>query len=59
MVRVVRVTPRPLFIPGEGTQLPVGQEAGWNPEPVWIQRPGIEHQNPGLLVCSPEVPTIS
>jgi hypothetical protein len=35
---VVSVTPRPLFIPGKRTPLPIVQEAGWAPEPVWTQR---------------------
>jgi hypothetical protein len=32
------VTPRPRFTPGERTPIPIGQEAGWAPEPVWTQR---------------------
>jgi hypothetical protein len=24
--------------PGKGSPLPIGQEAGWSPEPVWTQR---------------------
>jgi hypothetical protein len=24
--------------PGERTPVPIGQEAGWAPEPVWTQR---------------------
>jgi hypothetical protein len=24
--------------PGKGPPVPIGQEAGWAPEPVWIQR---------------------
>jgi hypothetical protein len=35
---VVRVTTRPRFSPGERTPVPIGQEAGWAPEPVWTQR---------------------
>jgi hypothetical protein len=36
---MVSVTPRPRFTPGEGTPpVPVVQEAGWAPEPVWTQR---------------------
>jgi hypothetical protein len=35
---MVNVTPRPRFIPGERTPVPVVQEAGWAPEPVWTQR---------------------
>jgi hypothetical protein len=30
--------PRPLFTPGKGPPVPIGQEAGWAPEPMWIQR---------------------
>jgi hypothetical protein len=26
------------FPPGKGPPLPIGQEAGWAPEPVWTQR---------------------
>jgi hypothetical protein len=26
------------FFPGKGPPLPFGQEAGWDPEPVWTQR---------------------
>jgi hypothetical protein len=25
--------------PGKGPPVPIGQEAGWAPEPVWTQRP--------------------
>jgi hypothetical protein len=35
---VVSVTPRPRFSLGERTTVPLGQEAEWAPEPVWIQR---------------------
>jgi hypothetical protein len=35
---VVSVTPLPRFIPGERTSVPIVQEAGWAPEPVWTQR---------------------
>jgi hypothetical protein len=28
----------PLFIPGDGPPVPIVQEAGWAPEPVWTQR---------------------
>jgi len=31
----VSVTPRPLFIPGKDP-VPIAQEAGWAPGPVWI-----------------------
>jgi hypothetical protein len=40
---VVSVTPRPRFTPGEGTPVPIGQEAGWAPEPVWMQ--GLEKKS--------------
>jgi hypothetical protein len=29
---------RPRFTPGERTPVPIVQEAGWAPEPVWTQR---------------------
>jgi hypothetical protein len=32
---VVSVTPRPHFTLGERTPVPIVQEAGWAPEPVW------------------------
>jgi hypothetical protein len=35
---VVNITPRPRFTPGEEPTVPIGQEAGWDPEPVWTQR---------------------
>jgi hypothetical protein len=35
---VVSVTTRSRFTPGERTPVPIGQEAGWAPEPVWTQR---------------------
>jgi hypothetical protein len=35
---VVSVTPRPCFIPGKGPPVPIVQEAGWAPVPVWTQR---------------------
>jgi hypothetical protein len=35
---VVSVTPRPRFTPGKGPPVPIVQEAGWVPEPVWTQR---------------------
>jgi hypothetical protein len=35
---VVSVTPRPRFTSGKGTPVPIAQEAGWAPEPVWTQR---------------------
>jgi hypothetical protein len=42
--------------PGKGPPVPIGQEAGWAPEPVWTQRleaksfvpSGIEPRSPGL-----------
>jgi hypothetical protein len=30
--------PRPSFTPGKGSPVPIGQDAGWGPEPVWTQR---------------------
>jgi hypothetical protein len=27
-----------LLPPGKGSPVPIGQEAGWAPEPVWTQR---------------------
>jgi hypothetical protein len=27
-----------LYPPGKGPPVPIGQEAGWAPEPVWTQR---------------------
>jgi hypothetical protein len=36
---VVSVTPRPRFYPrGKDPPVPIVQEAGWAPEPVWTQR---------------------
>jgi hypothetical protein len=35
---VVSVTPRPRFAPGKGSPVPIVQETGWAPEPVWTQR---------------------
>jgi hypothetical protein len=35
---VVSVTSRPRFTPGDGPPVPIEQEAGWAPEPVWTQR---------------------
>jgi precorrin-4 methylase len=38
-VWVDSVTPRPRFTPGErAPPVPTVQEAGWAPEPVWMQR---------------------
>jgi hypothetical protein len=34
---VVSFTPRPLYPPGKEPLLPIGQEAGWSPEPVWTR----------------------
>jgi hypothetical protein len=34
----VSITLRPRFSPGKGPPLPIEQEAGWTPEPVWTQR---------------------
>jgi hypothetical protein len=34
---VVSFTPRPHFAPGKGPPVPIVQEAGWTPEPVWPQ----------------------
>jgi hypothetical protein len=45
--------------PGKGPPVPIVQEAGWAPEPVWTQRleeksplPEIEPQSPGRPVRS-------
>jgi hypothetical protein len=35
---VVSVTPRSRFAPGKGPPVPIVQDAGWAPEPVWTQR---------------------
>jgi hypothetical protein len=35
---VVSITARPRFTPGEKPTVPVVEEAGWAPEPVWTQR---------------------
>jgi hypothetical protein len=35
---VVSITLRPRFTPGKGPPIPIVQEAGWAPEPVWTQR---------------------
>jgi len=29
---------RAFYPPGKGPSVPIGKEAGWTPEPVWIQR---------------------
>jgi hypothetical protein len=33
-----RHAPAALLPPGKGSLVPIGQEAGWAPEPVWTQR---------------------
>jgi hypothetical protein len=33
-----RHAPAALLPPGKGSPVPIGQEAGWAPEPVWTQR---------------------
>jgi hypothetical protein len=33
-----RHTPAALLPPGKGPPIPIVQEAGWAPEPVWTQR---------------------
>jgi hypothetical protein len=38
MGRAVNFTPRSRFNPAEGPPVPIVQEAGWAPEPVWTQR---------------------
>jgi hypothetical protein len=35
---MVSVTPQPRFTLGKGPTVPIGQEAGWAPEPVWKKR---------------------
>jgi hypothetical protein len=35
---VVSVTPRLRFCPGQRTPVPIVQETGWAPEPVWTHR---------------------
>jgi hypothetical protein len=35
---VVSVAFRPSFTPGNGLPVPIGYEAGWASEPVWVQR---------------------
>jgi hypothetical protein len=34
-----RYAPAALFPPGKRPPVPIGQEAGWAPEPVWTHRP--------------------
>jgi hypothetical protein len=47
-------SPGRALAPGKGPPVPIVQETGWTPEPVWIQRPlpGIEPQSPGRAVRS-------
>jgi hypothetical protein len=33
-----RQAPARTFLPGKGLPVPIGQEAGWAPQPVWAQR---------------------
>jgi hypothetical protein len=56
---VVSVTPRPPLSLGKGHPVPIVQEAGWTPDPVWTQRleekfllplPGIEPRSPNRPV---------
>jgi hypothetical protein len=50
-----RHAPAALLPPGKEPPVPIVQEAGWAPEPVWTQRieekplplPGIELRSPG------------
>jgi hypothetical protein len=35
---VVSITPQPHFPPEKEPPVPIVQEAGWAPEPVWTQR---------------------
>jgi hypothetical protein len=42
---MVSVTPRPRLTPGKGPPVPIVQEAGWAPEPVWTQ--GLEEKSFG------------
>jgi hypothetical protein len=30
--------PAALYLPGKGPPVPIVQEAGWTPEPVWTQK---------------------
>jgi hypothetical protein len=46
---VVNATPRPLLLPGKGP-VPIVQEAGWAPRPVWTgaeNLPSHRHSIPG------------
>jgi hypothetical protein len=57
---VVSITSRQRFAPGKGPPVPIVQEAGWAPEPVWTKAtgkillplPGIEPRSPGRPVRS-------
>jgi hypothetical protein len=40
---VVSITPRHALLPGKWPRVPIGQEAGWAPEPVWTQ--GLEEKS--------------
>jgi hypothetical protein len=51
-----RYVPAAIHPPRKGPPVPIVQEAGWAPEPVWTHRryrkilsplPGIEHRSPG------------
>jgi hypothetical protein len=54
-VSVQHHAPAALLPPGKGPPVPIGQEAGWAPEPVWTLRleekyfapAGIEPRSPG------------
>ena len=46
------VTPRPLFTPGKDP-VPIVQEAGWDPGPVWT---GAENLAPPTGILSPDRP---
>jgi hypothetical protein len=60
MVSGQRHTPAALYHPGKGPPVSITQEAGWVPEPVWIQArgnilsplPEIEPRSPGRLARS-------
>jgi hypothetical protein len=55
-----RHAPAALYPRGKDPPVPIGQEAGWAPEPVWTQArekalsplPGIEPEFPGRSVCA-------
>jgi hypothetical protein len=42
--------PAALLPPGKGPPVPSGQEAGWAPEPVWIQR--LEEKDTRILFAN-------